>query len=201
MKLKNHDYILISNILITGVIQISYFNVVGIISIILSSLYLCILVFSKYRLRILLILFVVSIITGMVYYLLNPLYKSSNISMASILPALFLLFGIIHAITMPNIKRNSFFGVKTPMALRNDEVWNKVNNIGSIIYYITLFPLYIMVFYFNDSTKAVLSILIVVIFAFITVGIALNIEEKFKKTILHQEMIDLQVQRRKETGG
>lgn len=201
MKLKNYDYVLLSNVLITGILQFNYFNVVGLISIILSTLYLCILLFSKYRSKILTILFFVSIITGIVYYLLNPLFENSNISMVSILPAMFLLFGIIHAITMPSIKRNFFSGVRTSLALKNDDVWKKVNYIGSIIYYITLFPLYIMVLYFDDSSKAILSILMVVIFAFLTLGIALYIEKKYKVMIRQQEMNDLQEQRRKETGG
>lgn len=201
MKLKNHDYILLSNIIITGIMQISYFNVVGLISVLLSVLYICILLFSIYRTKYLLTIFVISIITGMVYYFLNPLYEKSNISTVSIFPAIFLIIGFIHAITMPIVKRNFFSGVKTSLALTNDEVWKKVNNVGSIIYYITLFPLFIMIFYFDNEVKAILSILIVVLFAFLTVGIALRIEKKYKDEMNRKEMIDLQNKRKKETGG
>lgn len=121
--------------------------------------------------------------------------------MKSIFPAIFLLLEIFHAITMPIMKRNSFSGVRTPLALENDEVWKKVNNVGSIICYITLFPFYIMIFYLNDYSKTGLSIVTIILFSFITLGIALNIEKKYKNEMNRQEKIALQNQKRKETGG
>lgn len=201
MKLKNHDYILTSNIIITGILQIIYFNILGLISVILSIVYLCILLFTSFRSRILFILYVLSIVNGMVYYLINPIFSNSNTSMKSIFPAIFLLLEIFHAITMPIMKKNSFSGVKTPLALEYDEVWKKVNNVGSIICYITLFPFYIMIFYLNDYSKTGLSIVTIILFAFITLGIALNIEKKYKNEMNRQEKIALQNQKKNETGG
>lgn len=201
MNIKNHDYILLSNVIITGIMQIYYFNVIGLISVIISISYLCILLFSEYKSKIILILFVISIITGVVYYFLNPLYDKSNISIISVFPTMFLLIGIFHAITMPNIKRNCFFGVKTSLALKNDEVWKKVNNVGSIINYTMLFPLFIIIFYLNDDVKLNLSILTILSFAFLSLGIALFIEKRYKDKMNRQEMFDLQNQRKKETGG
>lgn len=201
MKLKNYDYILFSNIVITSILQLFYFNVIGLISVVLSALYLIITLFSNNRSKLLVLVFVLSIIFGMMYYVLNPLYQKSNISMASLLPIFFLTFEIFHAITMPIIKRNSISGVKTPLALKNDEVWKEVNNVGSIICYITLFPLYIVIIYFNDNSKLALSILIIILFAIITLAIAFRIEKKYKEKIQLQENIELQIQRKKETGG
>lgn len=200
MKLKNHDYILFSNIVITGILQISYFNLIGLISVILSILYLLILLFLKLNLKTLNILFVFSIITGMIYYLLNPLYESNNINMTSVLPAIFLILGIIFGIKMPIIKRNNFFGVKTPLALKNDEVWKKVNNVGSILFYMMLFPLYILIFYFDNSAKEILSIITLLFFSFLTLGIALYIESKYKCEMNRQEKIDIEKQTKKENG-
>jgi len=201
MKLKNHDYLLTSNIIMTGILQIYYFNILGLISVILSITYLCILFFISFRSRILIILYVLSTVTGVVYYLINPIFLNRDISWASIYPAILLLIQIFHAITMPIIKRNSFFGVKTPLALKNDEIWKKVNNAGSIICYITLFPLYIMIFYLDAFSKISLTIFAILMYAFISLGVALNIEKKYKKEMERQEMIDLQNQRKKESGG
>lgn len=201
MKLKNYDYLLFSNIIITGLLQINHFNIIGLISVGLSILYFCILLFTKYRSKSLLVIFVFSLITGVVYYFLNPIFENQNISLASIVPAIFLLLELIHAITMPIVKRNWFSGVRTSLALKNDEVWIKVNNVGSIVSYTTLFPLFVLIFYLKDSAKLVLSILVIVLFAFSTILIALYIEKKYIKEMNRQEMLALQLQRKKETGG
>lgn len=201
MKLKNRDYILLSNIIITGIMQISYFNVIGLISVILSILYLCILLFSRYKSKGLLFLFIVSITSGIIYYFLNPLFENSNISWASLFPIALLLLGIINAIKMPIIKRNSFFGVKTPLGLKNDEVWKKDNNVGSIVQYISLFPLYIIIIYFDNFSKLILVNLTILFFTFLTLGIVFYIEKKYHDEMNRQEKISLENQRKKETGG
>lgn len=200
IKLKNHDYALFSNIIITGILQISFFNVVGLISVILSLAYLCLLLFSNYKSKILLVLFALAITSGLAYYFLKPLYDKSNLTSSSIVPGVFLLFLFINALSLPKIKRNAFYGVRTSLALNNDEVWKKVNNAGSIIAYIMLMPLYTLILYIKDE-KIMISIFCILFYASLTIAVALFIERKYQKEFERREMLELQKQKKKETGG
>lgn len=201
MKFKNHDFLLISNIIVTGILQFIYFNVVGLISIIISLAYYGHILLTKKRKKYFLIIFIAAIITGMVYYFLNPIYKNRSITMASFIPVLLIIVQLVHATTMPNVKRNSFSGVRTPLALKHDNVWVAVNNIGAIVSYMTLFPLYTLIIYQKNSSKLTLSLLIFIGSSLITLGIALLIEKKFRKEFDKKEKRELQNQMKKESGG
>lgn len=72
---------------------------------------------------------------------------------------------------------------------------------GSIIYYLMLFPLFGLVLYFDDDTKLFLSILTIVVFNVVVLLIALKIEKNYLIKKRKKEMHDLQQQRKIETGG
>lgn len=199
-KLENYDYVLFSNIILTTFLQFRFFNLIGIISVVLSIVYLCFVFFLRDK-KVYLAFYILAIITGMIYYLIDTLFKNVNFSNTSIVTIVFFIVVLIHAIIMPIMKRNSFFGIRIRLSLQNDCVWKIVNNMGSIIYYLMLFPLFGLVLYFDDDTKLFLSILTIVVFNVVVLLIALKIEKNYLIKKRKKEMHDLQQQRKIETGG
>jgi uncharacterized membrane protein len=48
----------------------------------------------------------------------------------AVLPALAILVGVIAAL-LPLVKRNWFFGIRTPWTLSSDAVWDKTHRLGA----------------------------------------------------------------------
>lgn len=92
-KLENYDYVLFSNIILTTILQFRFFNLIGIISVVLSIVYLCFVFFLRDK-KVYLAFYILAIITGMIYYLIDPLFKNVNFQIQALLQLYFLLLSL-----------------------------------------------------------------------------------------------------------
>ncbi|MGD0328099.1 MAG: SdpI family protein [Minisyncoccia bacterium] len=82
-----------------------------------------------------------------------------------ILPALALLIFILGAL-LPHIKRNWFFGIRTPWTISNNVVWDKAHKLGGILFEIT--ALFILASAFAPRAIVLWLILVPLIVAALT---------------------------------
>lgn len=179
-KLKHFDYLLISNVIITGILQFNYFSIIGMISVVLSLVYLVFILAKGDDNIVTTIWFLVAAALGFTYYVLNPLFEKNNFNYESIAPLAMLALVIIFIFLLSKTDNTTILGFHSKKALKDQNRWNTINNFALIVSFFFILPLFALVFYLDKTGKLAFSFLVLGLIIFLVGGSVLFVGEKKK---------------------